>query len=64
MEKQIDANEILQAAKLLVERYGKDAIKRAEERAHKAEIGEFPSEKDIALRILTEVEGLLSPQTS
>lgn len=64
MQKQIDQNEILKTAKQLIERYGHEAVRVAEERANSTVIGEFPSEKDIALTVLTKVEELLNPQTS
>ncbi|MHA1540043.1 MAG: hypothetical protein ACTSXQ_06180 [Alphaproteobacteria bacterium] len=46
-------------AKTLIARYGKEAVKYAQDQAEKAPMGAFPSEKDIALRVLTKVEELV-----
>ena len=45
-------------AEELVKRYGDEAVKVAKERAATAKTGRFPSDRDIALLVLTAVEKL------
>lgn len=56
--------QILEKANRLIERYGDEAIAKAREEASSAPVGAFPSDKDIAMRVLTKVEELLNFQTS
>ncbi len=59
MPKTINSDEVLALAERLIKRYGKNAIEMASQKADEAQLGEFPSEKDIALHVLTQVEILL-----
>ncbi len=56
--------QILEKAKILIKRYGNDAVESARKEAEKAPMGAFPSDKDIAMRVLTKVEELVSLQTN
>ncbi len=55
----INPNDIVTMAERLIHRYGKQALEIARERVDEAEFGVFPSEKDIAFHVLTQVEHLL-----
>ena len=54
----VDETLIADMAKELVRRYGARAVDIAKERAQKAQTGKFPSDKNIAMMVLTKVEDL------
>ena len=61
MQKQpnkIDQTLINDMAHELIRRYGDRAVAIAKERADKAKSGRFPSDRDIALLVLTKTENL------